>query len=478
MTVVETVSIAPMLSVAIGALLILLLDVIGGGKGSRSVIVVLCLAIAIGLSVAMKDFDETVFQSSIFCNSYTMIYSIALLVGALFTYFLNLGDSLKRQGVEPGVEVDFLILAATLGALLLVSSANFISLFVGFELLSVCVYVLSGIALKEKASAEAALKYFLLGAFSSCFLLYGISMVYGSSGTINFMELAPQFQARSELFTWGVLLIIFGFAFKVSLFPFHVWTPDVYQGAPSSITAFMAVVVKIAAFGAFLRLVSICFLDTLQAWTDLAWIMAVLSMTIGNLLAIQQTSIKRMLAYSSIAHAGYIFIGFLGLSYGFNVAEVSTYYLFAYSLMTLSSFGIVSLVTSGSKYQYDADSIVSFRGLGWRSPLLGIAMTISMLALAGMPPLVGFLGKFYLFILAHQSGFTGLAIIAAINSVISMYYYLRVIVEMYFKEPEDDCETIVLSFGPVLTVTFSTILVVGLGLYSQPLLASIQSAFN
>jgi len=407
-----------------------------------------------------------------------MIYSLAILVGALFTYFLGLGGAREQQGVEAGVEYDFLILSATLGSLLLVSSANFIALFVGFELLSVSVYVLAGTALKEKASSEAALKYFLLGAFSSCFLLYGISLVYGSTGTINFPELVPQFQARGDLFLWGVLLILFGFAFKVSLFPFHVWTPDVYQGAPTSVTAFMAVVVKIGAFGAFLRLFSVCFLDALPALENLIWVIAVLSMTVGNFMAIQQTSIKRMLAYSSIAHAGYIFIGFLSLAQTYNIAEVPTYYLFAYSLMTLSSFGIVSLVTSGSRYQYDKDSLKSFRGLGWRNPWLGVAMTVSMLALAGMPPLVGFLGKLYLFMLAHQAGFTGIAIIAAINSVVSMYYYLRVIVEMYFVEDEESEEVISLPFGPVLTVSLSTILVLVVGVYSQPLLGFVQMAFN
>lgn len=478
MTAVEIVSTLPMIFVALGAVLLLFFEVVGFSKSIKIFTVISSIICAIFFSLRMADYNETVFQSSLYCNSYTMIYSIAILISALFTYFLGLGGSREKQGIESGVELDFLILSATLGSLLLVSSANFIALFVGFELLSVSVYVLSGAALKEKASSESALKYFLLGAFSSCFLLYGISLVYGSTGTINFPELVPHFQARGDIFLWGVLLILFGFAFKVSLFPFHVWTPDVYQGAPTSITAFMAVVVKIGAFGAFLRLFSLCFIDILPALENVMWIIAVLSMSIGNIMAIQQTSIKRMLAYSSIAHAGYIFIGFLSLAETTNVAEVPTYYLFAYSLMTLSSFGIVSLVTAGSKYQYSMDSIKSFRGLGWRMPWLGVAMTVSMLALAGMPPLVGFLGKLYLFMLAHQAGFTGIAIIAAVNSVISMYYYLRVIVEMYFVEPEEDAEIISLPFGPVLTVTFSTLLVLAVGVYSQPLLGFVQAAFN
>ncbi len=478
MRAVEIVSTLPMLSIALGALLLLLFEVFGSSKSIKTLTVIVSIVAATYFCYGMAKYNETVFQSTLYCNSYTMIYSMAILVSALFTYFLGLGGSREREGIEAGVELDFLILSATLGSLLLVSSANFIALFVGFELLSISVYVLAGSALKEKASAESALKYFLLGAFSSCFLLYGISMVYGSSGTINFPELVPQFQPRGDLFLWGVLLILFGFAFKVSLFPFHVWTPDVYQGSPSSITAFMAVVVKIGAFGAFLRLFSICFIDILPTIENLMWIIAVLSMSVGNFMAIQQTSLKRMLAYSSIAHAGYIFIGFLSLSQNPTIAEVPTYYLFAYSLMTISSFGIISLVTAGSKNQYDRDSIKSFRGLGWTRPWLGVAMTVSMFALAGMPPLVGFLGKLYLFMLAHQAGFTGIAIIAAINSVISMYYYLRVIVEMYFKEPEEVEDTISFAFGPVLTVSLSTILVLAIGIYSQPLLGLVQSAFN
>jgi NADH-quinone oxidoreductase subunit N len=478
MTAAEIVSVSPMICIALGALLLLFTDVLGLAKTTKPVIFITSIIAAIYFSLDMSLYNEAVFKSALFCNSYTLIYTVAILLGTLFTYLLGLGGSLENQGVKSGVEIDFLLLSTTLGSLLLVSAANFISLFVGFELLSVSVYVLAGAALHQKASAESALKYFLLGAFSSCFLLYGISLVYGASGTINFVELVPQLQTRGDLFIWGILLIIFGFAFKVSLFPFHVWTPDVYQGAPTSITAFMAVVVKLGAFGAFLRLFSVCFIDTVQIWGNVAWVMAALSMTVGNVLAIQQTSIKRMLAYSSVAHAGYIFIGFLGLSSGEDVSEVPTYYLFAYSIMTLSSFGIVSLVTANSKYQYEKDSLKSFQGLGWRRPWLGIAMTISMLALAGMPPLVGFLGKLYLFMSAHQSGFTGLAIIAALNSVISMYYYLRVIVEMYFKEPEESAEVIALPFGPVLAVTFSSVLVVVLGVYSQPLFLVVQSAFK
>jgi NADH-quinone oxidoreductase subunit N len=255
----------------------------------------------------------------------------------------------------------------------------------------------------------------------------------------------------------------------------------VYQGALSSVTAFMAVVVKIAAFGGFIRIFSFAFQGVSDLWINLIWLLAVISMTVGNVMAIQQKSIKRMLAYSSIAHAGYMMMGFL--VFGGDGAQAATYYLIAYSFMTIASFGCVVMVSGGSEFQYEKDSLESFKGIGWTRPMLALSMTISMFALAGMPPLVGFFGKLYLFTSSISAGFTGLVIIAAVNSVISLYYYLKVIVVMYFNDTDESQlaryeESDSGNLYPGLAITGATLGVVILGLYSQPLLEAVNRAFQ
>jgi NADH-quinone oxidoreductase subunit N len=343
---------------------------------------------------------------------------------------------LAKQRVHGGIDIDVLLVFAVCGAMVMVSAANLLSLFLGFELLSVCVYALSGTARHERGSAEAALKYFILGAFSSAFLLYGMVLVYGAVGSLSLAAVSGAVNADSLLVRAGLGLMLFGLGFKVSLVPFHLWTPDVYQGAPSSITGFMATVVKAAAFGALLRVLT-AFADIEAAWQGILWTLAALSMTIGNFAAIRQRSLKRMLAYSSIAHAGYVLVGFLALRSDSGVASV-IFYLFSYALATFAAFGVVLLVSAGTNKQYARDDIAAFSGLGWQEPFLGVVMTAAVLSLAGIPPLAGFVGKFFLFRAALDSGYLGLVVIAALNTIVSLYYYLRVPVVMYFGEGRED----------------------------------------
>lgn len=430
---IDLLSAAP-LALLIAVTMCMLIADLWGKMSVRGLWIVLAIGSALIAVNEQRNFVTTAFKGMVYVDAFTWVFSSIILCGA-FVSLLFGGKLLSLQRAESGIDVDVLMLLAACGGMVMVAAANLVLLFVGFELLSISVYVLAGIARHERASSEAALKYFLLGAFSSAFLLYGMALVYGATGSLSMIEIARHARPDNLLLLVGIGLMIFGFGFKVSLVPFHVWTPDVYQGAPVSITTFMAVVVKAAAFGGFLRLMSVAFAPTSEMWTGLIWVLCVITMTVGNLVALRQKSIKRMLAYSSIAHAGYALIGFVvfGPHHG---AEATIFYILAYSLMTVTAFGVVLFATAGTGAQYGNDDIDSLSGLGWTNPFLGILMTIAMLSLAGMPPFAGFMGKFYLFRAAVSGGYSGLAIIAALNSVVSLYYYLRVLVVMYFKTEE------------------------------------------
>lgn len=483
MNIQDIISLAPFAIVSTGACLMILFQILNLSSFVRPFLFVLTMILAFLASLKQGMFNEMSLTSTYYLNPQSGFFSMLLILSTMLCAFLSFGQ-LEKQGVKSSLEIDVLMMFALAGGLLMACAANMLILFVGFELLSICVYALCGIALKERASSESAVKYFLLGAFSSAFLLYGIALIYGATGSFNYAIIASRASANSTLMMLGVSLIIFGFAFKVALVPFHFWTPDVYQGAPISITSFMAVVVKIAGFAGFIRLFSSAFHLVPSIWSNMLWIVAVLSMLVGNVMAIQQKSIKRMLAYSSIAHSGYMTMGFL--AFGANGLQASVYYLVVYALMSIVSFGCLVVATTSLSDQYDKDSIDHLNGLGWSRPWLGFAMAVSMFALAGMPPLIGFMGKLFLFSSVIESGYYGLAIIAAINSVISLYYYLRVIVAMYFKEADSKIaverdlggDEKLLNLFPQFAVFSATAAVIIIGIFSQPLLSSIDNFFK
>ena len=326
-----------------------------------------------------------------------------------------------------------LVLFSTLGMVLMATATDLIVIFLGLEVMSLAAYALAGIARSELRSNEAALKYFLLGAFASAFLLFGIALLYGATGNTSLPHIAQRLTTvageQRLLVTAGIALLIVGFGFKIAAVPFHVWAPDVYEGAPTSVTALMAVGIKAAAFAAFARV----FMNTLAVfsadWTSVLWVLAVLTMTVGNVTALMQRNIKRMLAYSSVAHAGYLLVGMV--AGGEAGGSAVLFYLIGYAFMTLGAFAVV--IALGRRGQPN-ENLDDYAGVGFRSPFLGAAMAVFMLSLSGIPPLVGFVGKFYIFSAAVKSGYTGLAIIGVLNSVVSVYYYVGVLVRMYMTE--------------------------------------------
>jgi NADH-quinone oxidoreductase subunit N len=325
-----------------------------------------------------------------------------------------------------------LVLFATVGMVLMATGNDLIVVFLALEIMSIAVYVLAGIARDQPRSTEAALKYFLLGAFATGFFLFGIALLYGATGVTRLDLLADHLGsggAPGPLVLIGVGLLLVGFGFKIAMMPFHVWTPDVYEGAPTAVTALMAVGVKAAAFAAFARV----FLHHLpgleETWTGVVWILAALTMSVGNLCALAQHNLKRMLAYSSIAHAGYALVGMVAGTDDGGAAVL--FYLLAYGLTNLGAFGVVMALGRAGQPN---ERLEDYAGVGAAHPLLAVAMTVCMLSLTGVPPLAGFAGKFYLFSAAVEGGFVGLAVIGVVNSLISVYYYFGVIRQMYMVD--------------------------------------------
>jgi NADH-quinone oxidoreductase subunit N len=356
------------------------------------------------------------------------------------------------------------------------SGTDLMTIFLGLEVLSISLYVLAGFFRRQTRSNEAGLKYFLLGAFSTGFLLYGIALLYGVSGTTNVADIGMYLRSQPALLAnpmtiAGMLLLSVGFLFKIAAAPFHMWTPDVYQGAPTPITAFMSAGPKAAAFAGFLRIFTLG-LDGLQAeWTALLWVLAVLTMTVGNVLAIYQTDLKRMLAYSSIAHAGYALVGMVAAN---DIGKSGIlFYMLAYTFMNLGAFAV--LVLAGKKGEENL-TLEGFSGFGFKRPFLGVAMTIFLLSLMGIPPTAGFAGKFYIFAGAVEAGYIWLAILGVLNSAVSLYYYLRVMVYMYFREPAEDYGWMTMQVGAVISIILAIVGIFYLGIFPGNVMEMAKSA--
>ncbi|MCO6430947.1 MAG: NADH-quinone oxidoreductase subunit N [Deltaproteobacteria bacterium] len=400
-------------------------------------------------------------------------FALGLFLCASIFVVLLAHEKLKQEKVEAAGEYYSLLLMTTIGAIIFASAGELITMFLGLETMSMALYCLCGSALTVRASSESALKYFLLGSFSSAFMLYGIALLYGLTGTTLIPELAAKLAGMDSTVLYiAIGLVLIGFLFKISAVPFHFWAPDVYQGAPTTITAYMATVIKASAVIALLRFIWGAVPGQAASWTGAMWTLAVITMTVGNLIALRQRSVKRMLAYSSIAHAGYMMVAMQVDPVLQGGGAAILYYLVAYTAMSLGAFAVVLVVASANPGEPDADEITRFNALAQSRPFLAATMALFMLGLAGIPPgMAGLLGKFYIFSSAVQAGFVGLAIIGVLNSAISAYYYLRVIVAMYFIEPQGDevVEKPELGVGIAGILALCSIGVVALGVFPSAL---------
>src|SRR3990167_6493384 len=423
----------PEIIVLAGACLLLMFDLILP-KGQKHVIAYLSLAVDIIAGIEtwfLSDNIAHIFDRMFMFDGYSVFFKFVFYIGTILSILLSI-NYMKIEGGNYG-EYYVLILFALSGMMIMASGTDLLSIYVGLELMALSIYILTGFTQHYGRSNEAAMKYIILGAFSSGILLYGMSLIYGLTGTTQLSDIALALKGQESMDMSLVLAIIFlvaGFGFKVAAVPFHMWTPDVYEGAPTSITAFMSVGPKAASFAVILRV----FLEALQpvsaSWTTLIAILSVVTMATGSIIALSQTNIKRMLAYSSIAHAGYALLGLVAGGAD-GIASVMLYMLI-YAFMNMGIFGTIILLRKGD---FKAENIEDYTGLAKVNRGAAFLMLIFLFSLAGIPPTAGFIGKFYIFMSLIKTGYVSLAIIAVIMSVISAYFYIRIVMLIYMKEP-------------------------------------------
>jgi len=435
----------------------------------------IAVVLAFVANLSLWDFQETTFSDMFLVDNYACFFKLIFLIGSFLIILVSIAY-LKREDILHG-EYFSLILFSTLGMMLLASGFDLVVIFLGLEIMSVSLYVLSGFKRTDQRSNEASLKYFLMGAFASGFLLYGIVLFYATAGSTNLEQIIKSIaysDTGPNLMTFaGAGLLLVGFGFKIASVPFHMWVPDVYQGAPTPITAFISAGPKAAGFAALLRVFLFSFVTIELDWVTIVWIMAVLTMTVGNVIAITQSDIKRMLAYSSIAHAGYVLVALV--AGGESGVSSALFYLLAYTFMNIGAFTIVILL---EKKGEDHTALDDYSGLGSRSPVLATLMTVFMFSLAGFPPTAGFMGKFYVFSAAIKSGFIWLVIIGVLNSLISVYYYLRVVVLMFMRPSQPDAQKVPVALGAGLVLLITLWGVLYLGILPNSFLSLAQASVS
>ena len=470
-TAADFYNILPEIVLTVGALLVLVIDLVLKDRDDVTLSATLgTLLVTTGVLFSFVGVDTTASRGLLAIDGFATLFKFIFLFTAAVTVLMS-SSYLKVEGVRAG-EYYFLILCATLGMMFMASGVDLITLFIGLETMAVSFYILTGFLKPNQRSNEASVKYYLLGAFSTGILLYGMSLLYAVSGSTRLSEIAAAVgtQGNSGLVILAVILVGAGMAFKIAAVPFHMWAPDVYEGAPTPITAYLSVGSKAAAFAMLLR-IFVEGLPTIAAdWQLFFWWLAVLTMTVGNIAALTQSNIKRMLAYSSIAHSGYVLIGIVaGTSRGWTAAIV---YLVVYAFMQLGAFAIVTMLR---RRDVVGDELKDLSGLYSRSPMAAIAMLVFMLSLGGIPPTAGFMGKIWIFGAAIDQGFVSLAVIGVVNSAISLFYYIRVVVFMWIKDEVMGSE---ITIGPAMATALCVTLVGSIlfGIYPQPLFEQAQAA--
>jgi len=468
-------ALSPILVVVLGALLVLILDVflMKENKNYLAYISLIFLVICGFVCIKFWNKNYSYFNGNLFLDNLALFFIFILILATGFVILLSM-KYISFQDVNYG-EFYALLLLALSGVAIMLSSIDLLIIFLGLEVLSICSYALAGLKRSDVKSSEAAIKYFLLGSFATAFLVYGLALIYGSCRSTNISSIINFFIKESELSMMaliGLALVIIGFGFKIAVVPFHMWTPDVYQGAPTPITAFFSVVPKSVGFIVFLRIFFPYWKNALntQAIFWILWVISVLTMVVGNLVALRQTNLKRILAYSSIAHAGYLLIAILAQD---NSSLV--FYLTVYLFMNIGAFAaVIALSRKGKEYL----ELEDYAGVGFKYPWIGVTFSIFLLSLAGFPPTGGFLAKFYVFSAAVREGLLPLVIIGVLASLISVFYYLRIIVYMYMREPAREIEIAVENPALFLVLFFCLYGVIQLGIYPRNILVLINQAVS
>jgi len=477
-------AVLPELIMVLAALVIMVVDMFSSEERPGVRKSLLWLALAGIAAAALSGFwlwsrgggtAVVTFQNMAVSDRFSLTLNFTVLTAAALGVLVG-ADAIPRINKQIG-EYYVLLLLASAGMMMMGAAIDLITAFLALEIFSLALYILSGMHRNNPRSTEASMKYFLLGAFASAFFVYGAALLYGATGSTRYEVIGNVLasgQGDLYLLYFGLALLIVGFGFKVSLVPFHMWTPDVYQGAPTPVTAFMSAGTKAAGFAALIRLLLVALPTHQETWAWPLAVIAVLTMSLGNLAALRQTSLKRMLAYSSIAHAGYVLVAVVpGTGAGANAA---LFYLFTYAFMNIGAFAIVIALEEAN----ENDALRNrASGIASRWPLLALVMALFMFSLSGMPPLAGFFGKLFVFKAAVEGGWTWLAVIGMINSAVGVYYYLRVIVAMYFEAPVDETASVrntwpALRVGLVITAA----LTIAIGLYPPPWMGIFHTTFG
>ncbi|RME78757.1 MAG: NADH-quinone oxidoreductase subunit N [Chloroflexi bacterium] len=467
----NVIALAPQIVVVVTALVVMALDISLTDKRVVGYVSLLGLAAAAVVTFALLGGPAQAIQQMAVSDGYALVLNLVFIVTAALAILVALGYLDERE-LQHG-EYYALLLFSTAGMMLMAAATDLIVVFMGLEIMSVALYILAAFNHRQVGSGEAGMKYFILGAFASAFFLYGVALLYGATGSTNLHAIGEWFSPDrgnlgDPLALVGLGLLLIGFAFKVAAVPFQWWTPDVYHGAPTSVTAFMSVGAKAAGFAALVRILMVSFDQAFTLdWQLVLAVLAVLTMTVGNIAALAQKDVKRMLAYSSVAHAGYILVGVVPAT--MTGVKGVLFYLMAYAFMNIGAFAVIAVLEHRDAI---GTALSDYAGLSTRKPFLALAMAVFMFSLTGIPPFVGFWGKLYVFRAAVEANMSWLAVVGVINSAISAFYYLSVVVQMYMRTPTDEtaaAPALRLSGPVVVTLALALVATVVLGLWPTPL---------
>jgi NADH-quinone oxidoreductase subunit N len=464
-------AIVPELELVVFGMFLLIFDLLVTDKRKLGLLALAGIAISGLFLFRLRSVDFTAYGGTIVLDPFAIFFKLIFLVAAA----LSIAISLKYLDIEHENHGEYyaLILFATMGMMFMAGAVDLVTLYISLETMAISTYILVGFLRRNQRSNEASMKYFLLGAFSSGILLYGMSLLYGIAGSTRFVDIAEALSRRSitdPISLMAMITLSAGLFFKVAAVPFHQWTPDAYEGAPTSITAFMSVAVKAASFAMMVRIFMVAIYPLRPQWVPIMTAVSVMTMTMGNIAAITQSNVKRMLAYSSISHAGYILIGFIaGNETGLTAVPL---YLLIY---TFTNLGVWAVIVALRKKDVIGEQIDDMAGLFFRHPAGAVLMLIFLLSLAGIPPTAGFIGKYYLFAAAIETGHTVLAVIAVLNAAISIYFYFRIVVSMFMREATEKTG---LTYAPGLTMTLAiaTVFTLLIGVYPDPFIALARHA--